>query len=327
MANLNTSYIGLQLKNPLIVSSSGLTDNPDKVKKAAEAGAGAVVLKSLFEEQINFEAGRLINGNQSGYPEAMDYIRNYSKSNSLDEYLALIENAKKSVDIPVIASINCVSVNDWIGFSKQIEAAGADALELNAYFIPTDKKQDSGSYEKMYFDLAARVKETVDIPVALKLGSNFTNLIHIITQLYFRKVEGVVLFNKFYEPDIDVNKLKFRPGGVFSNPSDISRTLRWTSIISDQVPNIDIAASTGVHDGKSAVKLLLAGATTVQVCSILYKNGVNFLQTMLQDIESWMNDQGFDTVGNFRGRLNYGHIIDPAVYERSQFMRYFSNYT
>jgi dihydroorotate dehydrogenase (fumarate) len=327
MANLNTKYIGLQLKNPLIVSSSGLTDNPEKVKRAADAGAGAIVLKSLFEEQINYEAGRLLNGNHSGYPEAMDYIRNYSKSNSLDEYLVLIENAKKSVDIPVIASINCISVNDWIGFSKQIENAGADALELNAYFIPTDKKRGSGDYEKMYFDLAARIKETVDIPVALKLGSNFTNLIHIITQLYFRKIEGVVLFNKFYEPDIDVDKLKFRAAGVFSTPSDISRTLRWTGIISDQVPQIDIAASTGVYDGKSAVKLLLAGATAVQVCSVLYKNGVSYLQTLLQEIESWMEEHGFNSVDDFRGRLNYGRIIDPAVYERSQFMRYFSNYT
>ncbi len=325
MANLKTTYLGLNLKNPLIVSSSGLTDNVEKIKKLAEAGAGAVVLKSLFEEQINHEAGYLSQHETSNYPEALDYVNNYAKSNSVDEYLTLIEEAKKAVDIPVIASINCVSAKEWVSFAKQIEAAGASALELNLFFVPNDKTMKSVDYEDLYFNLVSAVKEQVNIPIAVKLGYQFTNLPYLVDQLYFRGVKGVVLFNKFYEPDIDLENMKFKSSEVFSKPSDLSRPLRWTGIISSQVDEVDIAASTGVHSGEAMLKLLMAGANAVQVSSAIYKNGPEVIGKFLEEMNAIMDQKNFKTIDDCRGLMSYRRIDDPAIYERSQFMKYFSN--
>lgn len=324
MRDLSSTYMGLKLKNPIIVSSSGLTDNVEKIKELERYGAAAVVLKSLFEEQIRFEAGRLID--HSDHPEAADYINNYSRSNTLDNYLDLVEKAKKETHIPIIASINCMSSSEWIDFAKRIEEAGADALELNVFFFPSDKDFRSGDYEETYYELALKVKAKLNIPVAFKLGQNFTSLVNVVDRLYNRGVNGVVLFNRFYEPDIDIKSMEFKSGPVFSSPSDLSKTLRWVGIISRQVEHIDIAASTGVHDARSAIKLLLAGAQAAMVCSTLYLNGPEYLVQILKGLEDWMREHNYKSVKDFRGLLNYGKIADPSVYERSQFMRYFSNY-
>jgi len=323
MKNLETIYMGLKMRNPIIVSSSGLTNSVEKIKKAEENGAGAVVLKSLFEEQINFEAGDLLKYND--YPEAEDYIRGYSKHYSVQTYLDLIKEAKNTVNIPVIPSINCVSPNDWTDFAKKMEDAGADALELNVYLLTTDKHRSSKEQEDRYYELIQKVKNKVSIPVAVKIGYHFTNLLNIVETLKGISVEGVVLFNRFYEPDIDIDRMRFTVAEVFSSPDEIRHTIRWVGIVSDKVPQIDISASTGVHDGNAAIKLLLAGAQTVQVCSALYKNGYAHINKILADIETWMETKGFNDIAEFKATMNYSNIKEPAIYERAQFMKYFAS--
>lgn len=323
MADLSVNYLGLKLKSPVIVSSSGLTDAVDKIVEIEKAGAGAVVLKSIFEEQLKHEANQYIVDND--YPEAEDYIRNYTRDNSVDKYLDLIEEAKKQVKIPVIASVNCVTSSEWVNFATKIEEAGADALEVNVFFLPVNKEASSLDYEKVYCDLADELKQRLSIPVAFKLGRQFSNLTNIVNRLYHRNLDGVVLFNRFYEPDIDVDKLKLTAAEVFSTPSEIRQTLRWIGIVAGSVEGIDISASTGVHDGESVVKLLLAGASAVQVCSVLYKKGIPFLKIIIDEVEVWMNKNNFNSIADFKGKLSYRGIKDPVLYERSQFMRHFSN--
>jgi dihydroorotate dehydrogenase (fumarate) len=322
VADLTTNFAGLTLRNPVIVSSSGLTDSVEKIRKLEQYGAGAVVLKSIFEEQILFEADRL--SETSDYPEAEDYIRYYSRSNSLDQYLRLIGAATKETSIPVIASVNCISPEDWTEFATSIEKAGADAIELNVYFLPVNLSYEGQDYEKIYLDLLTAVKKRVGIPVIMKLGPNFTHPAQFIEKLYHRGVNAVVLFNRFYSPDININELKMTSADIFSAPSDIRYSLRWVAIISSVVDQVHIAASTGIHDSKAIVKQLLAGAQAVQVCSALYKNGVAFLAEMLSGLESWMESKQYTCIDDFRGLMSYRNIPDPAVYERSQFMRYFS---
>lgn len=323
MADLKVKYLGMSLRNPVVVSSSGLTSDIQKIKEIDAAGAGAVVLKSLFEEQILFETGHHLAG--ADYPEAEDYMQNYLRHHSVDEYLQLIEDAKKETEIPVIASINCVSSSEWIDFATRIEEAGADALELNVYFLPSDTGKSSTDYEELYLGLAEKIKTKIRIPVVFKLGRQFTNLTGLIQQLYFRKVDGVVLFNRFYEPDIDINKMKITTSEVFSNPSEIRQTLRWVGILAGRYDAIDIAASTGVHDSTSAVKMLLAGASVVQVCSVLYKKGIPYLKNIVEGIDDWMDRKQFGSIEEFKGKLGYSNIPDPSHYERAQFMKYFSD--
>jgi len=324
MANLSVTYAGLKLRNPFIVSSSGLTNSLEKIRNLDRLGAGAVVLKSLFEEQIAHEAGKLLEG--TDYPEAADYVKHYARSNSLGEYISLIKDAKRAVNIPVIASINCSSVSEWMEFGKNIQEAGADALELNMYILPVDISKSASHYEKIYLDLVTGIKKIITIPVIIKLGPYFTSLCHVVNGLYMREADAVVLFNRYYEPDINLEDMKFGAAEVFSSPADIRNTLRWIGIISSHVKEIDIAASTGVHSGESAVKLILAGAKAVQVCSVLYRKGPDFLAEMIDKFEEWMIKNKYANVSEFCGKMNYSNIPDPAVYERAQFMKYFSSH-
>ncbi|MFW5821024.1 MAG: dihydroorotate dehydrogenase-like protein [Bacteroidota bacterium] len=325
MAKLHVEYAGLKLRNPFIVSSSGLTNSIDRIKKLDNLGAGAIVLKSLFEEQIRFESGVLTAS--SDYPEAYDYVKNYTRDNSVSEYLDLIREAKKVTHIPVIASINCVSSGEWLNFAQKIEKAGADALEVNIFFLPNNPGTDPKKYENIYFNILSDLRALVDIPLIFKIGSQFTNPTHFVNQLYYRKVDAVVLFNRFYAPDIDLDDMAFTSADVLSSPSDLRNTFRWVGIISSAVDRLHISASTGVHSGEAAVKLLLAGAQTVQVCSVLYKNGLDYLTEMIDKLESWMLKKNYKTIDDFRGKMNYSNIPDPSVYERAQFMKYFSNLT
>lgn len=323
MADLKTNYLGLKLKNPVIVSSSALTNSVDKIKRLEENGAGAVVIKSIFEEQINQETSSLLQHND--YPEAGDYILNYAKSNTIENYLELIENAKSEVNIPILASVNCVSSKDWTTFAKTLQDAGADALELNIHIVVSDKELKSNDLEQKYYKILDEVRSTVSIPIAVKIGNHFSNLSYFVNKLYAHGANGVVLFNRFYEPDIDINTMQFTSSEVFSNPSDIRHSLRWIGIISDLVETMEISASTGIHDAGAAIKMLLAGATTVQVCSTLYKNGVQELGKIIAGIEKWMDSKGYESVNDIRGLLSYREIPNPSVYERAQFMKYFSS--
>ncbi len=323
MVNLETNYAGLKLKNPLIVSSSGLADSVEKVEKIDKEGAGAVVLKSLFEEQIRYESGKLSEA--SDYPEAADYINYYTRNNSVEQYLTLIEESKKKVDIPVIASINCVSAKEWVKFAKEIETAGADALELNVYFLPTDKDLTSADFEQIYYDLADKVCKLVSIPVIMKLGMQFTNLTGLVNQLYYRGIKAFVLFNRFYAPDIRIDEQTMGSAEVFSTPSENRNTLRWIGIISSRIKEVELAASTGIHDGETFVKQILAGAAAVEICSVLYKKGLGEISAILEFVHKWMQKKNYKNIEDYSGIMSYSRIEEPAVYERAQFMRYFSD--
>jgi dihydroorotate dehydrogenase (fumarate) len=321
MEKLAVKYLGLTLKSPLIAGSSRLTSTLEYLKEAEDNGAGAVVLKSLFEEQILSHIGNLTTSH--GYPEADDYISFYTKSHSVDSYLSLIRKAKETLDIPVIPSINCYSSEGWTEFSGNIAQAGA--IEINVFLLPADRKKSSAECEKVYFDLIEKLKKTVKIPIALKIGFRFSNILYMIDQFYMRGVEGVVMFNRFYEPDFDINRMEVVPFPIFSTETERRYVLRWIGMASAQSLKIGISASTGVRNGQDAVKYLLAGADTVQVCSVLYNKGISHLKTMNNQILEWMDKKHFSNISGFRGKLNYGNINNPAVFERTQFMKYFSS--
>jgi len=323
MASLETKYLGLTLKSPIIVSSSGLTTSINKIVEAEKNGAGAIVLKSVFEEQINYEANYYQNIGKDN-AEAFDYLQGYVTANNIEHYLKLIQEAKANVSIPVIASVNCFSDKKWIDFTKTFADAGADALELNIYLLPDDRKKSASDYEKIYINIVKKVIKQTKIPVSVKLSSGFTNIINMVDNLKGLGTKGVVLFNRLYEPDIDIEKLEITSAPVFSSATDIRTSLRWTALISDQVKGIDISASTGIHSAEGAIKLILAGATTVQLCSVLYNKGMGEIKKIQDGITEWMERRGFENLESIRGLMSYKSIPDPAFYHRSQFMKYFS---
>jgi dihydroorotate dehydrogenase (fumarate) len=327
MSNLETTYLGLKLKNPLVAASSGLTNSVEKMVEMEQAGIGAVVLKSLFEEQINGEVTNMLgkDAQNAGYPEAEDYIKNYLRDNTVKKHIDLIERAKKAVSIPVIASINCVSGDEWTAISKDFQEAGADAIELNIFYIPSSRHEKPGVVEQLYIDVLTKVKSQVSIPVSVKFGVYHSNILGMAEKLKANGASGIVMFNRFYEPDINIDKLELTACEIFSSPSDIRKSLRWVGMVSSEVNNLDIAASTGIHDGEAVIKQLLAGATVAQLCSTLYKNGVQVVPEMLIRISEFMEKWNFKKIDDFRGRLSYKNIPDPMLYERSQFMKYFSN--
>lgn len=323
MVQLKTTFAGLTLENPIIISSSGLTNSVEKIKKLEEAGAGAVVLKSVFEEQINMQAGAMQG---YGSPEADDYLGTYVRSHALNEHINLIEQAKKACKIPVIASINCYSDSEWVDFAKMMENAGADALEINILTLQTEKDYTPGSFEQRHIDILRHTKKSVNIPVIMKLGSNFTNPIALINQLYANGAAAVVLFNRFYQPDINIETLTFTNTNVMSNPSELADRLRWTAIASAAVPQVDYAISGGVHCGKGVIKTILAGASAVEICSAIYQYGNKEIATMKNELKEWMESNGYDTLNQFKGKMNANAAGDINPFERTQFMKYYSNH-
>lgn len=323
MAQLKTTFAGLQLNNPIIVSSSGLTNSAEKIKKLEEAGAGAVVLKSVFEEQINIHAGQM-----SGYgsPEADDYLGAYVRSNALHDHISLIEETKKLCTIPVIASINCYTANEWTEFAQLMEKAGADAIEINILSLQTDKDYKYGSFEQQHIDVLKNIKKAVNIPVIMKLGSNITNPIALINQLYANGAAAVVLFNRFYQPDIDIENMSFTSSNVMSSSSELAEKLRWTAIASASVPQIDYAVSGGVHCSHGVIKSILAGAAAVEVCTAIYQYGNKIISEMKSEVEEWMNAKGFETIAQFKGKMNANAAGSINPFERTQFMKYYSNH-
>lgn len=325
MPDLSTRYMGLDLKNPIIVGSSGLTNSIENIVKINDHGAGAVVLKSIFEEQINYTIAKTFNQNEANYayPEAQDYISAYTEEKDVERYLNLIEESKSKVDIPVIASINCVSASQWTSFAKRIEEAGADGLELNIFDLPSDPNKGTEEHEKVYFDIAQAVIKEVKIPVSLKISYYFSGLANTALKLSWTGIKGMVLFNRFFSPDIDIDKFEVVSTNVFSSPSELPISLRWIAFLSESV-HCDLAASTGVHDGKSAIKQLLAGAKAVQLASVLYQQGLDRIETIVKEIEEWMDQHNFAKTTDFIGRLSYKAAENPAAYERVQFMKHFS---
>jgi dihydroorotate dehydrogenase (fumarate) len=342
MVDLAVKYLGLTLKNPLIAGSSGLTNSIENLQKIEENGAGAVVLKSIFEEQIRYETDNLINqaGNERmqpmhkgfneimdkrsyDYAEAFDYISDFAKEHTLNEYLGFIEKAKKSVSIPVIASINCVYSYDWHYFAKRIQDSGADAIELNIYILPSDLHRTGLENENIYFQIAAMVKKYVTIPVALKISYYFSSVSQTIINLSNSGINGLVLFNRPFSPDIDIDKFQITSSNILSEPNDYSQTLRWIAILSGRL-GCDLAAATGIHDHTSMIKQLLAGATAVQATSVMYRSGFESLGKIVSGLEIWMNAHHFNKIDDFRGKLSQINLENPAVFERVQFMKLYS---
>ena len=324
MSTLGTSYLGLELKSPVIAGSSNFTSTVESIIEAESAGAGAVVLKSLFEEQIVSQAASL--SSREAYPEADDYLSYYTRTNSVENYLTLISKARKSVGIPVIASINCFSDRGWTDFALQVEKAGAHALEVNLFFMPVDMHQTSAQAEAAYFKITDALKKRLTIPVSIKIGFRFSNILNVAWQMHNHGASGLVLFNRFYEPDIDISSLNIIPAPVLSTPMEKRYVLRWIGMVSALNMEMDISASTGVHTGEDAIKYLLAGATTVQVCSALYKRGFTVISEINDALRKWMNDKEFSRISDFRGKLNYRNIENPSLFERSQFMKHYSSY-
>jgi len=324
MADLSTKYMGLQLKNPIIVGRSGLTDSAEEIVELEKQGAGAVVLKSIFEEEIMMETEHLVYlAEQEGYDsKAFDYYDYKLKEEALTSYVKLIEDAKRSVQIPVIASVNCLSSHEWPYYAKKFEEAGADGLELNIFALPSNMNRTAAQNEKLYFSVAQKVKEEITIPVSLKISHYSAALAPFIRDLSHTGIDALVLFNRFWSPDFDIDNFKVVAGNVLSKSEELTLSLRWIAIMANRV-GCDLSASTGVHDGTAVIKQLMAGASSVQVVSALYRNGKSYLQQMLGELSAWMNKHGFDSVDQFRGKMSQSKSEDPAMYERVQFMRYF----
>ena len=322
MTDLETSYLGLRLRNPVVAGSSGLTSSLDGVRRAADAGAGAVVLKSIFEEEIEAETAAAAGGGESfGYDlEAAEYLARYGREEAAAHYLELIREAKRSVSVPVIASVHCATAGGWTDYAARVEAAGADALELNVFVLPADPERAAAENEKVYFDVAKAVTRKVKIPVALKIGPHFSGLAETLIRLSRSGIRGLVLFNRPFPIDFDLDTLQLVPGVIYSTAAEMQLPLRWISILSGRVL-CDLAASTGVHDGAAVVKQLLAGASAVQVCSALYQQGVPHLATMVREVGEWMERKGFERIAQFRGSLAQKLGSNPAAYERVQFMK------
>jgi len=322
MPTLETTYMGLKLKNPVIIGSSPLTSTLDGLKKCEDAGAGAVVVKSIFEEQIDSQSAQMIKESSDyvAHTDGSDFLEEVSRNFYIDRYVSLIEQAKKALDIPVIASVNCRSHGTWVDYVERFSAVGADALEVNQYILPNDMYTTSQEIEQEYHTVVKEVKKSISIPVAIKMGPYFSSLAHTIKQFDSYGIEGFVLFNRFYQPDIDINKLNLRPMVNFSTEHDYGQALQWTALLSAYL-NGDICASGGVHSGDTLIKLLLSGAKSVQVVTAAMRNGLGIISQMNDTLTSWMEKSGYESFVDFRGALAHKRLEDPAVWERSQYMK------
>lgn len=321
MADLSTMYMGLKLRNPIVASSSRLTSSLEKVMECEQAGAGAVVLKSLFEEQIESDTqGMIGNMDVNGHADAFDFFSGMGQNYYINEYLKLVEDVKSRVSIPVIASLNCVHPGKWLEYAKRFENVGADALELNVFILPASVSLDGRIVEQQYLDILSQVKRVVSIPVAMKIGFHFSSVAQMLKNLCDGGADALVLFNRFYRPDIDIENMRIIPAGILSSPEEISLSLQWIALLSGEL-SCDLSAATGVHDGKGLIKQLLVGAKTVQLCSTLYKNGFKQIGVMLSELKEWMERHSFASIKDFNGKICQEASDKPEIYERSQYVK------
>lgn len=321
MTDLSTKYMGLKLKNPVIVASSGLTSTVDKVTACEKAGAGAVVLKSLFEEQIMEDTKEIIDqADIFMHPEARNLLSNMGESFSTEEYFNLVRQAKEKTGIPIIASVNCITSGAWIDYTKSFEEAGADALELNFFIMPAGINQDPNAIETLYMDICRKIKSVVSIPVSMKIGPYFTALANMSKRLSDEGMDGLVLFNRFYRPDFDIQKLKLKAANINSSKEEMFQTLQWVALLSDIV-KADLSASTGIHDADGVIKQLLAGAKTVQMCTALYKKGLDSIKVVITGLMQWMEKHNFSCIDDFCGKLSVSESQHPEIFERCQYIK------
>ena len=315
--------MGLELSSPIIVSSSPFTANVASIEQCAKNGAGAVVLKSIFEEQILHEAASLERQSESYYGDADIYLERFLGDDYKARFITLIKEARAKVEIPIIASINCIGGSDkWIEYAQSMAAAGASAIELNIFAQPTDIHESSEVFERHYTSIVEQVVKAVNIPVSVKLPMRLTNVYHMGNLLLGYGAKGVVLFNRFFEPDVDVEKIEFVESKPFSEASELRNVLRTSAVFSAALPQLDLSVSTGVHDGASVVKALLCGAQTVQICTAIQAKGYGVIKEMNQFINDWCVRHGFRSIKEFRGKLSFGEDTS-SMCQRVQYMRYF----
>ncbi|MCP4168585.1 MAG: dihydroorotate dehydrogenase-like protein [Chloroflexi bacterium] len=322
--DLTTTYMGMTLKNPIVPSASPLSKNLEGIKRMEDVGASAVVMYSLFEEQINSESHQLDHylayGTES-FGEALSYFPDQTSYNmGPDDYLNLIRKAQEAVEIPIIGSLNGVSTGGWIQHAKKIEDAGADALELNIYYIPTDPAMTGAAVEEMYVNVVKDVKATVNIPVAVKLGPYFSSTANMAYRLAAAGADALVLFNRFYQPDFDLEQLEVVPHLVLSNPYALRLPLRWVSILYGRVQT-DFAITSGVHTHTDVLKCMMAGADVVMVASALLEHGYRYVTTMLHGLEVWMEDHEYESIEQMQGSMSQQYVNEPAAFERANYMK------
>ena len=324
MANLKTKYLGLDLKNPFIASASSLSKKLTNIKRMEDAGIASIVLYSLFEEEITHESLALdyfLSRGTESFAEALTYFPDLDNYNlGPEKYLGLISKAKESVQIPVIASLNGISSGGWIEYAKLIEQAGADALELNLYYVSTDLDVAGVELEKAYVELVRNIRKEIKIPIAVKLSPFFTSFSSVAAELVGAGANGLVLFNRFYQPDINIEDMRVEPTLELSASSDLLLPLRWTAILYKKV-NIDLALTSGVHSGEDIVKALMAGASVVMSASELVKHGIDRAKSLLQEFSNWMDVHEYESVDSLRGVLSQRSVAQPAAFERANYMK------
>jgi dihydroorotate dehydrogenase (fumarate) len=327
--DLTTYYLGLRLRTPLVVSASPLSEDIGNIERMQDAGASAVVLYSLFEEQLRqdrLEMHSRLEGGTESFPEALTYFPE-SEHYQLgpEEYLAHIQKAKKAVQIPIIASLNGSMDGDWTKYAKLIEQAGADALELNIYYIPTDLHTTGAEVEQTYFDILKSVKAELSIPIAVKLSPFFSNFANMAKRLDDAGADGLVLFNRFYQPDIDLDALEVKPNILLSTPMAMRVPLRWIAILFDRV-RANLAATSGIHRGSDVLKMLMAGADVTMLCSVLIRHGIQQISVIERDMLAWMEEREYASVQQLRGSLSQKNTEDPSEFERAQYMKAIASY-
>ena len=329
--DLSTTYLGLQLKNPLVASASPLTGNLDSLRQLEDAGASAAVWPSIFEEQIEHEEeeiGRLYDMGTDSFAESVGSFLPAMEDYRIgpEAYLTQIEEAKKSISIPIIGSLNGSSKGGWIRYAKMIQEAGADALELNVYFVPTDPRMTSTAVEERYVDLVAAVSESLSIPLGVKIGPFFSGLPQFAARLEEAGAQGLVLFNRFLEPDVDLEDLQFRPNLHLSTRNELRLPLRWIAILRDQL-NVSLAATSGVHFTEDVIKALLVGADVVMMASVLLQRGPGYLKQMVEELENWLEEKEYESVEQLKGSMSRIRCSDPSELERANYMKALISYT
>ena len=327
--DLSTTYLGLKLKNPIVPSASPLSHSLDSMKQLEDAGASAIVMYSLFEEQIAHELAEIdyyLSYGTESFAESLTYFPATDDYNlGPDDYINLIRKAKESLDIPVIASLNGITVGGWMKYASKMEQAGADALELNVYYIPTDPFLTGADVEERYAEILRAVRQSVTIPIAMKLSPYFSSFAHVAQKLVGAGANGLVLFNRFYQPDIDLNSLDVKPGVTLSSPFAMRLPMRWIAILHGQV-KASLAATSGIHTAEDVLKMLMVGADVTMMCSALLKNGPQHLAKVLADLERWMLEHEYVSVAQMKGSMSQKSVADPSAFERANYMKALSSF-
>jgi dihydroorotate dehydrogenase (fumarate) len=327
--DLTTNFMGLKLKNPLVPSSSPLSKTLDSVKMLEDAGSSAIVVYSIFEEQLKHEAGELdhyLTYGTESFAEALSYFPSSSEYNlGPEEYLKHIRKIKETVQIPVIGSLNGVSQGGWMSYAKLIEEAGADALELNTYYIPADSNIDGTEIEKIYIDNLKAIKEAIKIPVAMKLSPYFSSMANMAKKLDDAGADGLVLFNRFYQPDFDLEKLEVVPNLELSSNWEMRLPLRWVAILYGKI-KASLAATSGIHKTEDVIKVIMAGADIANLCSELFVNGIDRIGAILKGLENWMEENEYDSISMMKGSMSQKSVAEPSAFERANYMKALNSY-